>query len=255
MPWVQQLEGGGEGTMRTVWIAEIPAPPVDLLLTGATDPALQANQLQVLLDQIALGLGAFDPTTQLNAVQGDGCSDPVITATAPIGLTVVGLKDQFGIAWALQKTVDNVRGFELERSIDGSTFVSLGEVTGRTYIDNFDTNGLPFGSEVTRFYRVRAVIQSGSAVTFSAYSTVASATTAAIGTTNAQLTTLLNDWASNIQANQFLLTSIDKVLGERLPQLQALAFFFGGGDQAVTAAAALVDLENRAMAFATFMGH
>jgi len=248
--WEYDSSSGG-----WLWTDAGPTLGIDGLLIGASDPALQGNQLQTILNNIALGLGAFDPTQQINAVQGDGCAAPVVTPDAPIGLAVIGLKDQFGLAWGLQATLANVRGFEVERGLDGVTFVSLGEVATRTYIDQFDTNGLPFAPNTTRFYRVRAVVQTGSAVTYSAYSLVVSATTADINVTNATLTTNLNDWASSIQANQFLLTTIDKVLGDRLQQLYSFATFMGGGDRpALTDAVALVDLENRSMAFATFMG-
>ncbi len=102
------------------------------------------------------------------------------TATAPPAAPTSLIATATGpssIALSWQDNSNNESGFRIERSSDGTTFTEIGVVG----VNQTSTTDSGLSSQATYYYRVRAY-NLFNTISYSAYTNVASATTAAVGT-------------------------------------------------------------------------
>jgi len=192
----------------------------NLIETLDSDPSINQGSAPHQLGEQALGLNEFDPTNQIDPVTAP------TTPQTPAAPCVVGFFDQIGVAWSIRRWVENVVGYQIQRSQIGdfTDAVDLGTHRGQMYIDK-NLPKAPFGPSVTRTYRIRTVALVGGTPFFSAYTAGVAATTLASGSTNADLQTRIDTFVGCLQAAH--ITTVTTTIIPASEEALAFAFFMG----------------------------
>jgi Secretion system C-terminal sorting domain len=136
----------------------------DPLSGGGTFNVIDANGITVPID-ITIAPNGFITVNTINGMAPSTCSTNPILPVELVEFKLHATERSFKLNWATASEQNN-KGFEVERSTDGTTFRKIGWVDGEgssQVLNNYQFEDLSVRSDVKYYYRLRQVDHDGKA--------------------------------------------------------------------------------------------